>query len=261
MAAPLRSPGARAAATVRGQGPGGRTAPAGRPVAPVVPRADRRPRAAARRRGRDEQPARRAPACSTSGPRSPPRSSATPGCAPLPRCPRPRLYTGVLYEALGLESLPPAARRTANRSLVVVSALWGALRPTDAVPPYRVSMGTSLPGIGPLAAYWRPLLDAPLTEAAGDGLVVDCRSSTYQAAWTPGPDLAARTVAVRVLREADGRRSVVSHMAKHTRGEVVRHLLLRGGRAPRTPARLAAAVGEAFEVEPGERRLDVVVRT
>ncbi|WP_460447609.1 YaaA family protein [Angustibacter aerolatus] len=179
----------------------------------------------------------------------------------LAALPAAQLYTGVLYEALGLESLPPAARRTANRSLVVVSALWGALRPTDAVPPYRVSMGTSLPGIGPLAAYWRPLLDAPLTEAAGDGLVVDCRSSTYQAAWTPGPDLAARTVAVRVLREADGRRSVVSHMAKHTRGEVVRHLLLRGGRAPRTPAQLAAAVGEAFEVEPGERRLDVVVRT
>ena len=33
--------------------------------------------------------------------------------------------------------------------------------------------------------------------------------------------LAARTVAVRVLREQDGRRSVVSHLAKHTRGEVV----------------------------------------
>lgn len=159
------------------------------------------------------------------------------------------LYTGVLYDALDLATLPPAGRRAAARSLVVVSALWGALRPGDAVPPYRLSMGTDLPGVGPLAPFWRRHLDGPLTEAAGSGVVVDCRSSTYQAAWTPPAPLSARTVAIRVLREEAGRRTVVSHMAKQHRGLVTRHLLTRTGPTPRSPRSVAAAVAEAFPCE------------
>jgi cytoplasmic iron level regulating protein YaaA (DUF328/UPF0246 family) len=163
-----------------------------------------------------------------------------------PALPTSELYTGVLYEALGLGDLPPSARRRASRWLVVVSALWGAVRPGDRVPPYRLSMDTSLPGIGPLAGFWREHLDEPLRRAAGTGLVVDCRSTAYRTAWTPRPDVAARTVAVRVLRDEAGRRTVVSHLAKHTRGAVVRHLLTRDGREPRSPRALAAAVDERF---------------
>jgi cytoplasmic iron level regulating protein YaaA (DUF328/UPF0246 family) len=173
----------------------------------------------------------------------------------------------VLYDALGLRSLPaPAGRRAANR-LVVVSALWGALRPGDRVPPYRLPICADLPGVGELAGFWRPTLAPVLDEAADGRLVVDCRSSSYASLWRPRGAAAERTVAVRVLREVDGRRSVVSHMAKQTRGLVVRHLLARGGRDPRTPEQLAAAVAEAFDCElvPATRRgapatLDVVVR-
>ncbi len=73
-------------------------------------------------------------------------------------------------------------------------------------------------------------------------------------------------MSVRVLREVGGERSVVSHMAKHTRGLVARHLVSRSGRDPVSPRGLAAAVGEAFDVElsaparDGSHVLDVVVR-
>jgi cytoplasmic iron level regulating protein YaaA (DUF328/UPF0246 family) len=184
----------------------------------------------------------------------------------VPVRPVRELYTGVLYDALGLGTLPAAGRRAAARSVVVVSALWGALRPGDAVPAYRLSMGTELPGIGPLAAFWRAHLHDPLTAAAGTGVVVDCRSATYQAAWTPPPDVADRTVAVRVLREHEGRRTVVSHSAKWHRGLVTRHLLARDGSTPRSPRSVAAAVAEAFrcELRPPDRpgrswTLDVLV--
>lgn len=166
-----------------------------------------------------------------------------------PAIPASELYSGVLYEALDLAGLPASARRRATRWLVVVSGLWGALRLTDRVPAYRLSMAATLPGTGPLGSFWRQHLDEPLRQAAGGGLVVDCRSSTYQSAWTPTRDVAARTVAVRVLRDEGGRRTVVSHMAKQTRGQVVRHLLLRDGREPRTPKALGAAVSEAFTCE------------
>jgi hypothetical protein len=60
--------------------------------------------------------------------------------------------------------------------------------------------------------------------------------------------LGDRTVAVRVLRETAGGRSVVSHMAKHTRGEVTRHLL-ESGADPRKPEGLAEALAERWNVE------------
>lgn len=182
-----------------------------------------------------------------------------------PALPASALYTGVLYEALDLAGLGTSARRRAASRIVIVSAAWGALRPGDRVPPYRLAMGVDLPGVGRLAAHWRTHLEPVLT-ADATGVVVDCRSSTYVAAWRPRGDVAERTVAVRVLRDDAGRRSVVSHMAKRTRGLVVRHLVQRGGRDPLTPQRLADAVAEAFEVElgpparDGSRVLDVVVR-
>lgn len=174
-----------------------------------------------------------------------------------PALPVADLYTGVLFDALALRDLPERARRRARTRLVVISALWGALRPGDRVPAYRLAMGTDLPGIGGLAGYWRPRLAAPLDAYSAGRLVVDCRSSDYAAAWRP----AGEAVAVRVLRERDGRRSVVSHMAKRTRGLVARHLLSREGRDPRTVGELVDAVSEVLTCEPAEdgTRLDVVV--
>lgn len=174
------------------------------------------------------------------------------------------LYTGVLYAALDLPHLPPGGGARATRRLLVVSALWGALRIHDRVPAYRLSMGADLADLGPLAAFWRPRLGPVLAGAAGRGIVVDCLSGAYRAAWTPSRELAERTLAVRVVREQAGRRSAVSHLAKLTRGQVARHLLLREGSPPRSPAAAEAAVREAFECQlargAGSWRLDVTVR-
>ena len=83
-----------------------------------------------------------------------------------------RLYTGVLYAALDIATLPP---RAAN-NIIIVSAQFGALRPGDRVPAYRREMD---------AAFWRDGLREALDEAAAGRLIVDCRSATYVAAWRP----------------------------------------------------------------------------
>lgn len=155
------------------------------------------------------------------------------------------LYTGVLYDALDLPRLESAALRRARRWILVQSALFGALRLADKVPAYRLSMGTNLPGVGPLAAYWRGELAAPMTELAGNGVVVDCRSSTYAAAWTPTGATAKRWVRIHVPG--------ATHNAKHTRGLVTRHLA-EAGVSPRTPAALRDVVAGAFTAELHEPR-------
>lgn len=163
-----------------------------------------------------------------------------------PAAPAHRVYSGVLYEALGYASLTPVQRRKADEWIVVVSALWGAVGFADEVPAYRLSMSTALPGLGRLASFWKPLLNDALAERASAGLVVDCRSSTYAAAYTPP---VAQTVAVDVFTERNGKRTVVSHFAKHHRGEFVRHLLARRGKAPETPESLLAVAKEGWNAE------------
>jgi cytoplasmic iron level regulating protein YaaA (DUF328/UPF0246 family) len=155
-----------------------------------------------------------------------------------PAVPVADLYTGVLYDALDLPSMDSATRRRANRWLVVISALYGALRPADKIPPYRLSMAVNLAELGPLASVWRAPLAGVLPVAAGRGVIVDCRSSTYAAAWVPRGDLAARWVQVRVPG--------ATHLAKHTRGLVARHLCEAGADA-RTATALERIVAQRFE--------------
>jgi cytoplasmic iron level regulating protein YaaA (DUF328/UPF0246 family) len=117
----------------------------------------------------------------------------------------------------------------------------------------------SLPGLGTVSTYWGKRLDAAVREAAGRGLVVDLRSSTYTPFWRPGPDLARKVVTMRVLHEVNGQRKVVSHFNKATKGRIVR-ALLENGTAPGTPARFADHLGAlGWKVEQADNRLDVVV--
>ncbi|MFD7878037.1 peroxide stress protein YaaA [Streptomyces sp. NPDC059766] len=184
--------------------------------------------------------------------------------------PAGEIYTGVLYDALGLSSLDAAAKRRAARCLLVFSGLWGAVRVTDRIPSYRCSMGVKLPGLGALGTYWRTPMASVLPEAAADGLVLDLRSSAYTAAWKPQGEVAGRTATVRVLHSqvVDGveKRSVVSHFNKATKGRIVRGLLTEGI-APKDPAALVEALrdlGYVVEAQPPARAgrpwaLDVVV--
>jgi cytoplasmic iron level regulating protein YaaA (DUF328/UPF0246 family) len=182
-----------------------------------------------------------------------------------------QVYQGVLYDALDLATMTPAGRRRAQRQVVVMSALLGAVRLGDRIPAYRLSADVDLPSVGPVARTWRGVLDGPMAAAAGRGVVLDLRSSAYAAMWQPDEALAARTVVARVLQDVvrGGKRTrvVVSHHNKATKGRLVR-ALMESGADPRTPRALVEALAAAgFHVEEGPaprpgrpRVVDVVVR-
>lgn len=159
-----------------------------------------------------------------------------PALRTAPAGPAADVYTGVLYQHLGLASLTPAARRRAGELLHVASALWGVVAIGDRIPAYRLAMG-DLPG---LARWWRPALTAALP---ADAFVVDLRSAAYAAAWKPPEGV---RVEVKAFVERAGKRTPISHMAKAVRGEVAR-LVVSERRAPRSPQELAAVVEAAGE--------------
>ncbi|MFF8274996.1 peroxide stress protein YaaA [Streptomyces lateritius] len=172
--------------------------------------------------------------------------------------PAGEIYTGVLYDALGLATLDAAARKRARASLLVFSGLWGAVRVDDRIPSYRCSMGVKLPGLGALGAHWRSAMASVMPEVAGDGLVLDLRSSAYASAWKPKGEVAARTATVRVLHAPT--RKVVSHFNKATKGRIVRSLL-EAGAAPKGREELVEALRAlGYVVEEGKAGvLDVLV--
>jgi uncharacterized protein len=182
----------------------------------------------------------------------------------VPTAAAERVYTGVLYESLGLTTLSTSAHRRAVNRVAITSSLYGLVRPGERIAPYRLAGGVTLPGLGPVAAHWRDVLDPVVRAWAGSGLIMDLRSTTYAGFWRPAADLAPRVATVRVLHETDGRRSIVSHFNKATKGRLVR-ALLEDGRDPRTPRALAATLsdlGWTVEVGPPGKsgtQLDVVV--
>lgn len=184
------------------------------------------------------------------------------GSAPTARA--DAIYTGVLYDALDVTTLSPAARRRATSRLAVTSSLFGIVRPGDRIPAYRLSGDAVLPGVGSVAGAWREVLGEAITDGMRNGLLVDLRSSTYAAFWRPTKDVSRRVATVRVLHESGGRRTVVSHFNKATKGRIVR-ALLEDGADPRTPRALADTLTRlGWTVELGEptpkgTQLDVVV--
>jgi uncharacterized protein len=178
------------------------------------------------------------------------------GLFDAPTAPAAKVYTGVLYAALDHQTLTGPAARRVNRWVAVQSALFGLVRLTDRVPPYRLSADVTLPGAGRVSASWRAQMGPAVEEAAGSGLVVDLRSSAYAAFWKPD----RRTATLRVLHEVDGRRTVVSHFNKATKGRIVRALAQEGADA-RTPRRLLDNLRDlGWHAEPRDAgAIDVVV--
>jgi cytoplasmic iron level regulating protein YaaA (DUF328/UPF0246 family) len=156
-----------------------------------------------------------------------------------PTAPAGEVYSGVLYDALDLGTLDTASKRRANRRIVIFSALFGAVRPTDRIPAYRLHPCVRLPELGELTQAWRPVLAPVLEDETGQRLVIDCRSGPYVSMWNPKGELAERRVQVVVPG--------ASHMAKHTRGLVARHLV-RSAARPRHPESLVDVLSDAFHV-------------
>ncbi|GAA2782882.1 peroxide stress protein YaaA [Saccharopolyspora taberi] len=171
-----------------------------------------------------------------------------------PTAPALERYTGVLYDALDVGSLSPAERKQADTRLAVASALFGLALGTDSIPAYRLSGGSTLPGLGTLRALWRPVLEPLFADSSQ--LVVDLRSGAYAAlARIP------HAVAVRVLSEdASGKRKVVSHHNKAHKGRLAR-ALARTSAEPESVedvVEVAEAAGMRVERE-GARGICVVV--
>jgi cytoplasmic iron level regulating protein YaaA (DUF328/UPF0246 family) len=163
----------------------------------------------------------------------------------LPALPAADVYTGPLHRGIDIAGLSPAGRARAAEAVVLTSPVWGALRPDDRIPTYRCDLFVSLVGMGRLDHYWRAPLSDALGGAAGDGLVVDLRSPTFQQIGMPA-GATERTVVLRVAGGVPGAR-LGDVVTKRVRGEAARFLLERSA-DPIHAVELADVLGDRWPV-------------
>jgi cytoplasmic iron level regulating protein YaaA (DUF328/UPF0246 family) len=145
------------------------------------------------------------------------------------------IYDGVLYQGLNWKTLSAAQQERANSKVLIVSAVFGLVKPLDQIFSYKEKIDNK---------SWRDSI-AQVAANFSDELIIDCRSSTYKGVWPINP---ANTIEVRVFQVVAGERNVITHMSKKYRGELTRHLLTQAT-DPIAPADVQRMAAQLFECE------------
>ncbi len=136
-------------------------------------------------------------------------------------------FDGDVYGGLDAKSLAPEDLAWAQEHLVILSGLYGVLRPLDRLQPYRLEMGTKLatPAGRDLYDWWGDRIALHLNRRLrGDAapVVINLASQEYFRA-VDRRALKARVVDCVFEERRAGGWQVVSFFAKRARGLMARH--------------------------------------
>jgi len=140
-------------------------------------------------------------------------------------------FAGDVYGGLAAHALKNAELQWMNERLVVLSGLYGFLKPLDLMQPYRLEMGSSLANkSGPnLYAYWGDKLAKRLdkkAQAMADGgqAIVNLASNEYFKA-VPRKSLKSPVIDFAFKEVKDGKPVMLMYFAKRARGLMARFMV------------------------------------
>lgn len=160
-------------------------------------------------------------------------------------------FDGDVYDGLRARELATPDLAWAQKHLVILSGLYGALRPLDRLQPYRLEMGTKLAvdGARDLYGFWGDTVARWLNERQeGEAapVVVNLASQEYFKV-VDRKVLRARVIECVFEDWKDGRYKIISFFAKRARGLMARHLIERRARGPQALAEFAA---DGYALDP-----------
>ena len=146
-------------------------------------------------------------------------------------------FNGDVYDGLQARSLTHDDIAWAQAHLVILSGLYGVLRPLDLVQPYRLEMGTRLAvaDARELYGYWGDTLAEHLNKrlrADESPVIVNLASQEYFRA-ADRKALKARVVECVFEDWKNGEYKVISFFAKRARGAMARHAIRQRLATPR----------------------------
>jgi uncharacterized protein len=145
-------------------------------------------------------------------------------------------FNGDVYDGLAAKSLKKSELTYLESHLVILSGLYGALKPLDALQPYRLEMGTSfrVEKFKNLYEFWGPqianYLNARLDQE-DTRVVINLASQEYFKS-VDLKTLNAPVVECVFEDEKKGQYKVISFFAKKSRGLMVRYAAMRRSKEP-----------------------------
>lgn len=147
---------------------------------------------------------------------------------------RPALlaFTGDVYQGMQLNDWLDEDFSRAQRSVRILSGLYGVLRPLDLMQAYRLEMGTKLENERGknLYAFWgdkvTEMLNSDLVKSGSD-VVVNLASNEYFSAVKKGK-LAGTLITPIFKDEKNGKYKVISFYAKKARGMMADYIVRKG---------------------------------
>ncbi|MEM6325559.1 MAG: YaaA family protein [Bacteroidota bacterium] len=137
-----------------------------------------------------------------------------------------RYNPGVMYAAMDFPGLPTGAQRRLLENGVIISGLFGLLRPDDLIPNYRLKIDASVNGIGRASTYWKPILSPVLNELLTGQVVWNLLPGAHAAVWDDAGTY-ARMLTIKFYREDEsGETKPVTHGVKELRGALVHHIVI-----------------------------------
>lgn len=138
-------------------------------------------------------------------------------------------YTGIVFRHLAADRFSDEELQYAQDHLNITSFLYGLLRPTDAIRPYRMEGGVAVPdGEGTLFDFWRERLTGPLIERvkADDGILLNLASGEMKRLFDwPRVAREVRILTPEFRVREGGRLKTVVVYTKMCRGEMARFVL------------------------------------
>ena len=150
---------------------------------------------------------------------------------------RKRFAPGVLYTDLDFDGLPTGAQRRFLENTVIIDPLFGLVRPDDMLPDYQLSITATIPDLGRVSDYWKPLVSKRLNEIVRGRFVWDLLPDEYSAMWDDDQAYDHRTK----VRFCDYTGEVINEDAAYC-GRLVAHLMQQN------PKRLLALGGSEDRV-------------
>ena len=135
-------------------------------------------------------------------------------------------FTGDVYQGLHADTLSEKEVDSAQDQLLILSGLYGVLRPMDAILPYRLEMGTkiSVTDHKDLYAFWKKDVTKYINTHYKGRTLINLASNEY-ASVIDKKTLKLPVVEVVFKDFSNGKYKIVSFFAKKARGLFARYML------------------------------------
>lgn len=139
------------------------------------------------------------------------------------------VFTGEVYKGLAVEDFTSEDFEKAQQQLLILSGLYGVLRPLDLMYPYRLEMGTKFevtPKMNNLYKFWGSKIAEYINSQCEEGeLIVNLASNEYFKA--VDKQKIKNRIITPVFKELKGDKfKVIMMYAKHARGAMAREIVI-----------------------------------